>query len=322
MFVKPLDGWTQTCPSATTRIAVANLPIDAEEMAAFLDGRLVGEPRARMAARLAADPEWADFLVDVAAVAAAESEAVRSSNAVAPAAVVVTTRSLHRATPHGARPWLRAAAIVGLGLAAALTIVLLRRSPVPDEITAVTPSVDPSTVLALGNEITVSDAMREGRWTVTRSGSIVLSSNARAVRLGVLAVDATLALRGGGGDALAAERNTIVELLSSAGGSSVATALLRTAADSVSLRIALDAVRGVVDTTLFDVGAWTELQLLALQRKTNAPGALTQPIPPALGTIAARDPMVKSVLEQLLLPTRSNAERTAQLRAVLQRLAE
>jgi hypothetical protein len=290
-------------------------PLDAEVVAALLDGRLSAGDRAAVLALVAADPVWRELLPDAAAVA----EEVGHERAVAPSG------SVARGTPPpahapGVLPFRRRRmAFAALAAAAVVAVVLLRREA-GNPPTSVTQ--DPSTVIALGPGVRVTDSMRDGRWSVMRSGGLSVSSQARSVRLGVLAVDAVSSLREGSGP-FTADKSRVLEALDSFDGSAPAAALLRQASDSAGLQMALAAVRSLSDTARFDAGVWLELELLrsAGSRQAFASSGL-QRAPWQLRAIARGDTALSADLLSLDGESASAVERTARLRAVLRRLAE
>lgn len=167
----------------------AELRIDDETLAAFLDGGLEGEERQRVLEAIADDPEIARLVAEAAAFVAAE----RAENASAASPRPSRTRSL------GSRS-LAVAAVAAAVLVLLVTVPL--GSPVPDAAAladrmALGPGAD------LGGLLRRSDALGFG------SG---IESERRAVLLGALIVDLEIARRLEDGAGLRVAASQLLEL--------------------------------------------------------------------------------------------------------------
>jgi hypothetical protein len=235
-------------------------PLDAEHLAAFIDGRLPPEQQAELIAALAHNPVARELLADATA-ALAEFDA-RSTAAARTASVDTAPReplvrgagradtspnTMHRPPQRTARwGWLSA---VGVTVAASVALIVLVRRP--DASDALAPAV--------ATQLTVPPddrgALANNRWTVVRSNTMTLAPAARAVRLGVLAVDAFLDRETAGADA----REEMSALLEPVTGAGPARSLLANASDSITLAQATQATRSIVNTDAFDAGVALEL---------------------------------------------------------------
>ena len=292
-------------------------PLDAEVVAALLDGRLSGADRAAALAKLEDDQQTRALLVDSAAIA----NELRQQIAEPVVDITPTSRvsPIERAAERRDRR--RPLVYAALAAAALLVVASLRRESDSAVATGRSSQVpDVSAVFALAPGAAVTDAMRDGRWSQMRSGSVEVSAAARASRLGVLAVDATVAMRAGS-DVLTAEKARVFELLDGFSGSAPAASLLRMATDSAGMRAAFGAIRALSDTTRFDAGVWVELQLLSAASGGVSGTDASRGIPDALRELARADSALEARVRELERAM-SGAERTAQLRAVLARLGE
>ncbi len=212
---------------------MADRPIDAERIAALIDGRLTPAERSQLLAQIAESDEWRDVLAEAAVVV---HDDAGSDQAVVDA----------RATSRRWTPWLLVAAAAMLGVA------VLRGA---GENTA-DPAFDRLAMQVATLDVSVEElrAINESRWSVVRSSSIDLSHEARSVRLGALAVDALLDREAHGLDA----RQQMIALLQSEAGASPLIQLLNLVADSASLLGALHATRELVNHDAFDAGAWLQ----------------------------------------------------------------
>lgn len=222
-------------------------PLDAERLAAFLDGRLSDAERARVLEQLATQDHWRGVLADVVAVLPeAEPEAMSARE---PAVATSRTRPL-RAWRATRWPWMAAA------LAASLGVVLVGRMWLSDRETPLGSAgflPDRAATVALRPDALVS--LRANRWSASRAGQLDLDEATVAVRLGALAVDAVLATAATGTSGAQRERDELRLLLEGVTGSGAARRLLQGAADSAATRAALRAVRDLVDADAFDTGA-------------------------------------------------------------------
>jgi hypothetical protein len=229
---------------------MADHPLDPERLAALLDDRLSAEDRAALLALLAQDSAAREILADASAVL----------DEVADRTATVPERPLAR--PATRRCW----PVLVLAAAASVAVVTMRqRATVARDAIASTALVSPAAVTTLALAPEARDALVRARWSVVRGSAAPLSSTARAVRLGALAVDAFLDRETIGGDARA-EMATLLEPIAGGG---PARRLLAEAQDSASMATAVNAARALVSADAFDVGVWLELL------RADAPAART-----------------------------------------------
>lgn len=141
--------------------------LDLETIAALLDGRLKGGERDRALAAVADSEEWSTIFADAASMVSAERE--------------VPVIPLHR------RRWTRGAGLVALAATLAglaLIPALAGRSSTPADLLS-----DPRGGLPVGWE--------QRPWSSVRSAEDVLTSEARAVRVGVLVAEMKVAAADG-----------------------------------------------------------------------------------------------------------------------------
>jgi hypothetical protein len=237
--------------------------VDAERLAALLDGRLSARERAELLAEVASSDEAYDALVDAMLVLPEVSDETPPADRVSD-----TARARHAGTGWPLLPtrW--------LALAATLVVLVLlpwlwraRRS---------TTELDAARFVALlhASPAGLPDAWNSGPWTATRGASDPLTRATRAVRLGAHLVDLELAAREGDARAgpLAAD---IAALLDGVPAGAPAAAIYRSvsqraAAPFDSLATLLE--RGRVATSalaggdLVAVGAWVEAARIAAAR--------------------------------------------------------
>lgn len=225
-------------------------PLDAERVAALLDGRLNAEERARVLGQLAADPEWREIAID-AGIASADLQlapaAIAAPAAASPRADADPRAAGSRSTFRRTIPW------IALAAAASVAVFVFRKPPT-DEPRSVA-SVSPASARQFAMRSEDLGTLTRDRWATLRSGSTTLERVALSVRLGALAVDASLDQDGKGAEATA----EMVDLMQSLPVAGAATGLLRQAVDSATQAQAFSATRALVDTTAFDAGVWLEL---------------------------------------------------------------
>ncbi len=240
-------------------------PLDAERVAALLDGRLSTRERAQVLAQMAAHPDWREVAADAAAVLGDEALGDETPSERGPlsgpslgdaaggASPVVPNVAPHT-TSRRLGPWL------GLAAAASLGVFVLMRDGTPGGRADApwSPARATSVVLAPDERA----QLVQDRWIVVRAGTQVLNADAVAVRLGALSVDAYLDREGGGAEAIDEMRS----LLETVDGSAAASRLLEAASDSASRGAAFAVVRGLVPTDAYDAGVWLEL------RRAGVPG--------------------------------------------------
>lgn len=237
--------------------------VDAERLAALLDGRLSARERAELLAEVASSDEAYDALVDAMIVLPELSDAHAPGDRVSDAL---------RARDAGTGWRLRSSR--WLALAAAVVVLALlpwlwraRRSST---------EVDAARFVALlyASPAGLPDAWNSGPWTSTRGASDPLTRATRAVRLGAHLVDLDLAARTGDARAgpLAA---SIAALLDGVPAGAPAAAIYR----SVSRRAAVpsDSLTGLLERgrvatselaggDLVALGAWVEAARIAAAR--------------------------------------------------------
>jgi hypothetical protein len=234
-------------------------PLDAERIAALLDGRLSPSERQHVISQIADDPTWREALVDAAAVTASpaaevgadtpdstrdnESRFMSRDNA---------SRPIDPFRSSGWKPMLLAATLllaVGLG-----TWRLASRADVPGERMDVLVVASQS-----ASTLRVENETLKSRWPRVRSASTTLSNNVIGVRAGVLAVDMLATSAQGDNVTLTALRQELLTLLQPVSGSAANVGALRDARVPSELETAFRLVRGLVGATTFDAGAWMEL---------------------------------------------------------------
>ncbi len=208
--------------------------LDAERIAAFLDGRLPESEREVVMAQLAASPEWQEIAVDAAALRTA-------NDAVAPARA---GRALRFGNNRG----------MLLAAAASIAVFATLWSAGKSDVGADSPAITPLHAVTLVIASHDLSALSSERWVVVRSGNNEVDETARAVRLGVLSVDAVLD-RAGDGAGAREEMLVLMRPLNA----SVASQLVLSARDSASYDGAFTSVRALVSSDAFDVGVWLEL---------------------------------------------------------------
>jgi hypothetical protein len=229
--------------------------IDAETLAAFLDGKLEPAERERVLGILAENPEEYETFSDAAHAAATL------------AGTSVTPIETHRR----GRPW--RVAIPALVAASIVTaVVVLPRldgrgtSPVDlaGRLKVVTVPGDGSLAARLG-----ADWDQPG-WSVTRGGGTDIVEPARAFRIGARAMDAEVALRAGDTTALKLVGTELVNLIAGLDGGAVAAAQYRSildagteTSDTDRLMAAEAAAVLLEESPWFDLGAWSEAVRLA-----------------------------------------------------------
>lgn len=257
--------------------------IDAEELAALLDGRLTGERRTALLTRLAASEELTSIYAD--AVAASQSETSAR-----------VLRGPERWFARIGTPRLAALAASLLVIVAASFWYQARREGAADPTAA--------TVAWLSEPGAGLDAgWNERAWSVTRGAPSSLTPSARAARVGALSVDLELAVRSGN-PAVPALAREIVALLQDVPASAPAVLLYEDlagradasgAAVQEAHRRARRAAIAVLDRGGFASGAWAEGALVAARRRDVqyfADSRLSVP----KGTLA---PEVSSLIERI-----------------------
>ncbi|MGH7517281.1 MAG: hypothetical protein ACREOC_07405 [Gemmatimonadales bacterium] len=155
--------------------------MDAEKLAALMDGRLGERERAELLARLAASPDTLEVYADTAAVVGElESESAK----VLP--LSPRSREANRFLP---RRWLAVAAILaGVAVVGPLLQLVLRSPSRVDAGRFIAPLVEDGTPLLAGWD--------ERPWTTVRGGDAPepLTPAARAARAGALSVDLEIAV--------------------------------------------------------------------------------------------------------------------------------
>lgn len=254
---------------STPRDEAPRFPLDAERVAAFLDGQLDGAEREAVLAQLATDPDWREVLVEVRALEALEAGA--SPPEASASATMTTVPALHttpngnertRGVPDPARrqwPWW------GLAAAAAIALVVWRNERGTDDTTQQMASLDAGAAYAMTLPQADLDALQRNRWPVQRAQTDSLSSIGRAVRLGAWAVDLGLNRTKG-----QEEREAMEALLGPVPGAGAAIALLRIAHDSASHAQAIAAVRAIVMDDAFLAGVGLELLRAGASRDVEA----------------------------------------------------
>jgi hypothetical protein len=252
---------------STGEVGVAERPLDAERVAALLDGRLAASERVAVLAQIAADPEWRSILADAAAVNEGTVEANRVPRA--------STRPTAR--PSGYRI---AAIVMGLAAVVALTV---RFGTGSERVAA--GARDP--VLAVLDDSLappLPDDVLSERWSTFR-GNESSPSEVVSVRLGALSVDAAWLIATADARITQVRAELRGELATLAGSGPVAELVDRSLRVGGQPRDVLVALRAIADSDAFSAGAWLE------QRRIRARVAPNQPlaqVDDAIGAAAAQ----------------------------------
>jgi hypothetical protein len=236
--------------------------IDAETLAAFIDGSLDPVERGRVLGIIAAHPEEYEAFADAAHVAA-ELES----------AGVVPIRRRARV-----QPWLVAVpALIAAGIAAVVVLPKLRggggTSPMElAEQLALVPSQGRGSLSAR-----LGDNWDQPGWSITRGGESEVTETAKAFRLGARATDVEIALRARDSAALPLVGAEVIGLVSSVDGGAPLAAQYRmimasgAAAAPGDRMEAQNNLRSLVgDSLWFDLGAWSEaVRVAALAEDTR-----------------------------------------------------
>lgn len=228
--------------------------MDAERLAALLDGRV--DPRERAAAleRLAASDEELGVAADAAAVLRElEEEDARSG--------VIPLRP-RAARPAGVRPWMAVAAAIAAMALIPLGVWLAGPGAPPAPVAVVAMLESPSSGLPAGWDVRP--------WPVVRGEGL----GARAGRLGAFLADLDLAARTND-PAVALLAARVAAMLDDVPGAGTTADLYRGisaragapyAELAPSLRSGEDAIAGLVDRELLAIGAWAEAARFAAMR--------------------------------------------------------
>jgi hypothetical protein len=242
-------------------------PVDAERIAALLDGRLDARARTEVLAQLAASPEALDAFVD-ATVALRE---LSPDDAQAPGG---SARFAAQPTSGwGRRPgrWLALAAAIA-GIAVAPWAWQRLRAPEPD--------VGVRFAVLLPTEQGGLPPAWDGRpWSVTRGAADALTPEMRATRLGARLTDLDVAVRGGDSSAAACAVADVGALLDGVPAGAPVAALYRDVARHLAaapselqplLARGATAAAQVAGEELVALGAWLEAGRLAAARRDAA----------------------------------------------------
>lgn len=234
---------------------MSHQPIDAERIAALLDGRIVGSERERLLAQIAEHPEWREVLADASAVLHELDDLDDEDDAPSPPARgdVLEFSSPKTARRTYWRPWIGIAAAACM-IAAIGSAVLLQRQGA-DAVRADAPAW----MVATGSA-SLNAGLMQDRWAVVRSATSTLSSQGTAVRLGVLATDLLMATERGSDSIRTALVQEIEMYTANISGSGQATRDLQTSTALPEIRSAIQSLRRLVDTSAFDLGALIELE--------------------------------------------------------------
>lgn len=218
--------------SMPTQSPVMRPPLDAQQLASLLDGRLDPHSRVEVLALLTASDSDREAFADAAAV-------LREIEESKPAIV--------RKRPLVPLVWLTAAAIAAIAIPA----LIARRSA---------PPTDDAGRLALSARIPAGwDA---SPWSSVRGGDAALSPASRAVRIGARITDLETAVRGGD---TASARRTVADLAIL--GDSLPAPLVRALSELLAAADPAAAARVVMrqlpDSQYVNVGAWLEAARLA-----------------------------------------------------------
>ena len=236
--------------------------IDAEKLAALIDGRLDERERAQLLARLASSEDAVEVYADAAA---AVRELESGEGKALPLSPV--RRADRWRIP--ARRWLAAAAILA-GVAVGGPLLWMRQQPSgPDEPGRfIEPLIrDPS-----GRGITLSDA---SPWSTVRGAGEPLTPDARAARLGARIVDLELAVWSGdtASARLATEAAALLEGIPAGAPAATMYRVIagRAGAPAEELEPLLERARGAASELaggeLVQLGAWTQAARIAAARR-------------------------------------------------------
>ena len=225
-------------------------PLNAEKVAALIDGRLSEDERAALLARLGESDEDLSVMIDAASAVAHLDEPRRES---APIASIASARK---------RRW-RGVTFATVSLAAAAVAVVVLR----------TPSGNVESASEMVNALSSHDALppdwNYAPWRVQRGGEGVGDSSV-FIRIGVRATDLELAIRARD-TTVARFANDISMLLGNVpGGSAVGAIYQRLAANPQSnelLTNSRSALAGLPRQDLITIGGWLEAARIAAARQ-------------------------------------------------------
>ena len=229
---------------------MSNDAFDPEILAAFLDGKLVGEERDRVLRLLAESDQWFEVMVDASEVSA---ELARS----APTAHESPWRRRVRLRLANRSVWGRQAVFGGALIAAGLATVMI----LSQRNRAVNAADD-------SYQLVIDQRLRQGRaaeWGTARGNADALRPRVRAFRVGVQFADLELAARMSDSASLQSLSASIADLAEVVPtGSTTASRvryLARPGGAPVSDKERQDVaseLRSLVGEAWFDVGAWSE----------------------------------------------------------------
>jgi anti-sigma factor RsiW len=242
--------------------------IDAETLAAFLDGQLEASERARVLRILAENPEASEAFADAAhAVGALNADSGGRSDATgAPIAQTRRRRGWSVAIP----------ALIAAGIAAAVVLPRLGGNGLaPADLAARLSTVPGPGDGSLAGRF--GAAWDQPGWSVTRGEGSEVVAPARAFRLGARATDVEIALRAQDTTALRLVAADLVRLASGVDGGSSAAAqyqaivAMSSRASGDERRDAAEALRKVTGgSPWFDLGVWAEAVRVAVTAADTA----------------------------------------------------
>jgi len=234
-------------------------PLDAERVAALLDGRLSASERELVLAQIAADPEWREVLADAASAVAVPAgvdvslamplPALQGAprDALDEARRAATTMTTDRRTVRWAPIMLAASVILAVALG---TWRFTTRTASP-----FLPTENPITVaLEEATDLTRDQVTLDSRWPRVRALTEVLTARAIGVRVGAMSVDMLARSQPKDSATLSGVREELVTTLQLVPGSGPIVSGIQNAATNVELEQALRSRRLLVDSVAFDAG--------------------------------------------------------------------
>ena len=249
-------------------------PLDAEVVAALLDGKLSGAERDSVLAQIAQDPEWREVL----AMAAGSMGEGSASGASTPTLLrdsaqpdVTEARTQPSATVTRFTGWpvaLAAGLVLCLGVGYWYT-QQRTKSDVRSLLTVAAVETQSATLDTAGFAT---------RWPRFRSTTVVPGRRPASVRMGVLAVDMLWAMNHANAELRSALQQEFVQYLGAFSGSAQAKSDVVGATSIGMLQQALQGARAMSDSVAFDLGVAIETAKLAFERNASREAQVTEAI--------------------------------------------
>ncbi len=236
---------------------VSQRGLDAEELAALIDGRLDGAAHSALIARIASSDEDADVLAD----ALGALDDLRGGGVVG----IDSARSAIGAKPGAMSLGRWVALAASLAVIAGISLVWAKRRP------ASAPVVTQYAVSLVARGVNIPAEWNDTPWTASRGSSETLSSDARAARLGARLTDLEIAARSGDTSAVRFALSASALLDEMPVGAPIASMYRGIAGRSGESQSSIDAsldhasaaVRQLPDARMIEIGAWIEAARIA-----------------------------------------------------------